>query len=72
MPAGEGVYMHCWGGRGRSGLVGACLLAKLYGLSAEEVLQRVGAAYSCRNSDDHKSPETDEQVQFVRDFVAQL
>ena len=24
------IYLHCWGGRGRAGLVGACLLSLLY------------------------------------------
>ena len=28
---GEGLYLHCWGGRGRTGLVAACLLGALYG-----------------------------------------
>lgn len=28
---GDKVYMHCWGGRGRVGTVGACLLAQMYG-----------------------------------------
>ncbi len=28
--AGGKLYMHCWGGRGRVGTVGACLLASMY------------------------------------------
>lgn len=28
--SGHGVYVHCWGGRGRSGIIGACLISKLY------------------------------------------
>lgn len=28
--AGEVLYAHCWGGRGRVGLVGACYLAATY------------------------------------------
>lgn len=28
---GEKLYVHCWGGRGRAGTVGACLLASMYG-----------------------------------------
>jgi hypothetical protein len=31
---GDSVYLHCWGGRGRAGTVGACLIAKLYGCAA--------------------------------------
>lgn len=40
--------MHCWGGRGRAGLVGACLLAALYGLGAEEALERVQRSFDTR------------------------
>jgi hypothetical protein len=29
--SGEVPYVHCWGGRGRVGLVGACFLAATYG-----------------------------------------
>ncbi len=28
--AGEQLYIHCWGGRGRAGTVGSCLLAQMY------------------------------------------
>ena len=39
---GEGLYLHCWGGRGRTGLEAACLLGALYSdMEAEEALQRV-------------------------------
>ena len=51
LAAGESVYLHCWGGRGRAGLVGACLLGRAYGLSAEEALERVGRAFSTRNDE---------------------
>lgn len=27
---GQVLYLHCWGGRGRAGLVGACFLAAAY------------------------------------------
>ncbi len=45
---GRGVYLHCWGGRGRAGTFGACLLAHMYGMSAEEALMRVQRAFSTR------------------------
>ena len=45
---GESVYVHCWGGRGRAGLVAACFLQHAYGISGEEALQRVGRAYDTR------------------------
>jgi hypothetical protein len=67
--AGEKVYMHCWGGRGRSGLVAACLLQSKYGISADESLQHVQQAFQTRGETKHmRVPETDEQVQFVKDF----
>lgn len=46
--AGEVLYVHCWGGRGRAGTVGACLLASLYGIDAEQALARVQRAYDTR------------------------
>ena len=27
---GEKLYVHCWGGRGRAGIVTCCLLAKMF------------------------------------------
>ena len=37
---GDKLYIHCWGGRGRTGLVSACLLGALYGdIDAEQVGQ---------------------------------
>lgn len=45
---GRRIYAHCWGGRGRAGTLGACLLAYLYGLSAEEALMRVQRAFDTR------------------------
>ena len=47
---GQAVYVHCWGGRGRAGLVGACLLALLHpGLDAAAVLDAVQRAYDSRS-----------------------
>jgi len=51
LAAGECVYVHCWGGRGRAGTVGACALAALYGLPADAALARVQAAFDTRRDD---------------------
>jgi hypothetical protein len=48
---GEVMYVHCWGGRGRAGTVGACLLIKAYGLDAEEALVRVQRAFDTRQDE---------------------
>lgn len=45
---GEKVYLHCWGGRGRAGTIGACFLGLAYGLQAKEALERVQRAYDTR------------------------
>lgn len=73
---GTGVYMHCWGGRGRAGLVGACLLALMRPeLSAQAVLDSVQAGYDSRTGASampgalKRSPQTDAQRLFVRSFV---
>ena len=62
------LYIHCWGGRGRTGLVAACLLGALYpSVDAEEALERVQAYFSLREPGG-LSPETDAQCQQVRDW----
>lgn len=69
--AGEQVYLHCWGGRGRAGTVGAVLLGKLYGCSAEEALERVQRAFDTRGDGGRRSPETPEQLDFIARFIGQ-
>ena len=72
-----GIYMHCWGGRGRAGLVGSCILSLLYPeLDATQVLDLVQSGYDSRAGADRmpdalsKSPQTEEQREFVRQFVS--
>jgi len=65
------IYIHCWGGRGRTGMIAACLLGALYAdIDAEEALSRVQTAYSLRQPwrQGILSPETDEQKTQVRDW----
>ena len=78
---GEKLYIHCWGGRGRTGLVAACLLGACYGeLNAEQALERVQYYYDLRQPHGREkisgsapskcSPETDEQANQVRDWFS--
>jgi protein-tyrosine phosphatase len=73
---GETLYLHCWGGKGRAGLVAACLLGTLYEqVDAEEALHRVGMYCQSRHSGvGHylHSPETNEQREQVRQFYKSL
>lgn len=67
---GRGVYLHCWGGRGRAGTVGAAFLRRAYGLGADEALDRIQRAFSTRRDNIARSPETDEQQAFIRALAA--
>ena len=74
---GQAAYVHCWGGRGRAGLVGACLLSLLRPeLTAEAVLDEVQAGYDSRTGADampsalKRSPQTLPQRKFVSSFVS--
>ena len=68
--AGEVLYVHCWGGAGRTGLVASCLLGALYpSMASDEALGRVQAYYTARGEPGH-SPETEGQVQQVRDWFS--
>eukprot|EP00553_Chaetoceros_curvisetus_P005105 CAMPEP_0204613670 /NCGR_PEP_ID=MMETSP0717-20131115/1589_1 /ASSEMBLY_ACC=CAM_ASM_000666 /TAXON_ID=230516 /ORGANISM="Chaetoceros curvisetus" /LENGTH=192 /DNA_ID=CAMNT_0051626161 /DNA_START=167 /DNA_END=745 /DNA_ORIENTATION=+ len=70
---GERLYVHCWGGKGRAGLVSACLLSELYGIDAEESLERTRVYCNLRTASMAggmiNSPETDAQKDQVRELV---
>mmetsp|Transcript_13941 Transcript_13941/g.41523 ORF Transcript_13941/g.41523 Transcript_13941/m.41523 type:complete len:277 (-) Transcript_13941:17-847(-) len=76
--AGENLYLHCFAGRGRTGLLACGLLGELYDVDAEEALARVGAYYALRagygvagsRAADGYSPETEPQRDQVRDYFA--
>jgi hypothetical protein len=63
------VYIHCWGGVGRTGTVVGCYFVR-HGMSPQKALERVNAMYKTRPHDYFlvRSPETDEQADFVRNW----
>ena len=70
------IYIHCWGGRGRAGLIGSCLVSLLFPeMSSDDVLNFVQNAYSTRLGAAYmpnglrRSPQTEQQRLFVREFV---
>ena len=70
------VYIHCWGGRGRAGLVGSCLLSLIWPeLDSRQILDLVQEGYSSRNGAQDmpfglkRSPQTETQRRFVKQFV---
>lgn len=57
--AGRVLYVHCWGGHGRTGIVVCLMLAVLYGISAAEAFKRVQGCHDTRiEPQGVKSPTT--------------
>lgn len=69
LEAGRTVYVHCWGGIGRTGTVVGCYLVRR-GVSGEEALKRVGELYrqvsAGKRRRNPESPQTEGQRAFVR------
>ena len=70
------IYLHCWGGIGRAALTGSCLASLLYPeLSANEILDWIQQGYNTRAGAKsvhpalQKSPQTEQQRAFVKEFV---
>lgn len=75
LAAGRGVYVHCWGGVGRTGTaVGAWLVRR--GRTPEAALAEVAELFATMTPEKrarHRawgSPQTEEQRRFVRDWPA--
>lgn len=59
---GEKLYVHCWGGHGRSGSVGSIVMGLLYSLKPSEAMDRIQYTHDLRNcSLGVPSPQTTEQ-----------
>ena len=68
----EVVYVHCWGGHGRTGIVIALLLVVLYNLNVEEALRLTELYHSKREQARSHSPQTGAQMDQVRRVAQQL
>lgn len=67
--AGRPVYVHCWGGIGRTGTVFGCWLVE-QGLSGDQALQRIADLRHGIPGEGRRSPESDAQCRYVREWVA--
>lgn len=71
MAAGHNVYVHCWGGVGRTGTVIGCHLVRS-GATGEEALERLAQLFGnmsrIKRMMNPRSPETDAQRSFVTEW----
>jgi protein-tyrosine phosphatase len=69
LASGSEVYLHCWGGIGRTGVTVGCWLVR-HGLTGGQALIRLNELY--RTSEQSRifpqSPETDAQVKFILEW----
>jgi hypothetical protein len=70
LTSGHKVYLHCWGGIGRTGMTVACWLVR-HGLTGGQALIRLNEIYRKAKQSRifPQSPETDAQVKFILDWV---
>ena len=63
------VYLHCWGGIGRTGTIVGCYLVR-HGLDPEEALDRVESCWRsmAKYSSSWTSPENELQKDYVRNW----
>lgn len=62
------VYIHCWGGVGRTGTIVACLY-EYFGEYYDQAISHLRQSFKdCPKSQWRETPETKEQLEFVRGF----
>ena len=67
---GHKIYLHCWGGIGRTGTVVGCYLVRR-GRTGEEALHQLAEWWKTvpKSYLHSRSPETQEQVNFIRNWT---
>lgn len=67
--AGRKVYVHCWGGIGRTGTTVGCYLIR-HGMSGEQALAQIAEWWKFMPKRIYfpRAPETDMQVEFIRNW----
>ena len=66
---GQIVYLHCWGGHGRAGTIGAMVLGRWYNAPFLKVIPFLQKAHQTRSEGGHHAtPQTEEQIYQVARF----
>jgi predicted protein tyrosine phosphatase len=67
---GRRIYLHCWGGIGRTGTTVGCYLVRR-GMTGEEALRQLAEWWQTvpKSRIHQHSPETYEQAQFIRNWA---
>ena len=70
LQAGRKIYLHCWGGIGRTGTTVGCYLVRK-GKTGDEALRQLTEWWQTvpKSRIHQQSPETHEQVEFVRNWA---
>jgi protein tyrosine/serine phosphatase len=66
--SGGTVFVHCWGGKGRTATVVGCYLRQYQGEPTEAVLQKLRDLTAHASESFWPTPQTEEQCQFIRDW----
>ena len=66
------VYVHCWGGRGRTGAVVGCYLARHGFAVGKDVIERIKELRKNTEDYSHPSPETKDQINMVINWKKEL
>jgi len=70
---GEVIYLHCWGGHGRTGVIVCLVLHLIFGLSYEQALEYCELVHSMRTAKINvRSPQTDGQRLQVKRIIDSL
>ena len=70
---GNKVYIHCWGGVGRTGTIVGCLLSHLHDFDYKKTQDALKKAFSdCPKSAYRHTPETREQCDFIARYAAEI